>query len=133
MSQIVIWESSYGSETYRDGSYGQFSGNLYSIKIVVAALVDDFDSEIKEIYFKGDGEYKVQADQFEKKVATGYWTFKFRIARRIMGQKIDEEFKGKYYFVTEKGTMYTFDQEGQEFIYNVQTFLEGFDKMKNEL
>lgn len=65
--------------------------------------------------------------------ATGYWDFKFGVADMVMGQKNVFSFVGKFYFETEKGTVYTFDNNGSDFVYNDQTACDLLQSMQAAL
>lgn len=122
MPQFKITTSACGKELYRTGPYNQFSGDRYFIAITVGTLETEMDSPVKSIRFAGEHVY-VEKSATDKRDggATSYWDFKFTVAELVMGTVNNFSYRGKFYFETEKGTVYTFDNEGEDFVYDRQT------------
>lgn len=134
MVPFKITVSACGTEKYNAGSYNQFSGDKYYIYITVGTLEGNMDSPVKAVRFAGEQVHVEQGAQDKRQGgATSYWDFKFCVANIIMGQKSSSSFVGKYYFETEKGTIYTFDNSGQDFVYNKQTAYDLLETMQQSL
>jgi hypothetical protein len=134
MVPFKITKSACGTEMYKTGSYNQFSGDKYYIYITVGTLEGSMDSPVKAVRFAGEQVYVEQSaqDKHEDGVSS-YWDFKFCVANIVMGQTSASSFVGKFYFETEKGTIYTFDNDGQDFVYDKQAACKLLGEMQQAL
>lgn len=135
MVQFKITASACGTELYRAGSYGQFTGDKYFIYVTVGTLEQDMDAPVKSVRFSGEEHLYLEKSAQDRRVegATSYWDFKFGVADMVMGQKNVFSFVGKFYFETEKGTVYTFENNGSDFVYNDQTACDLLQSMQAAL
>lgn len=134
MAHFKITSIAYSKELYKGGSYNQFSGDQYFINVTVGTLESEMDSPVKSVRFAGECVYVEKSAQDKRDGgATSYWDFKFSIATLIMGQKLTNSYVGKFHFETEKGTVYTFDNDGQDFVYDKPTVCNMLANMQQDL
>ncbi len=63
MVQFKITASACGTELYRAGSYGQFTGDKYFICVTVGTLEQEMDAPVKSVRFSGEHLYSEKSAQ----------------------------------------------------------------------